>query len=71
MNKNWTVCIVASIISRLLALIAVLGFVFHMVIWTNNLHCLWLLFLLFAVELVPTYEFKTKNSENKGAKTND
>ncbi len=68
MNKNWVVCIIASIICRLLGLVAVLGFVFHMVIFTGSLHCLWLLFLLFAVDLVPTYEFKREfpvNKENK------
>lgn len=68
MNKNWTVCIIASIICRLLGLIAVLGFVYLMVIFTASLHCLWLLFLLFAVDIVPTYEFKREfpiNKENK------
>lgn len=58
MNKNWTVCIIASIICRLLGLIAVLGFVFHMVLFTCSMQCLWLLLLLFAVDIVPTYEFK-------------
>ena len=68
MNKNWTFCIIASIICRLLGLIAVLGFVFHMVLFTGSLHCLWLLFLLLAVDIVPTYEFKREfpiNKENK------
>lgn len=68
MNKNWTFCIIASIICRLLGLVAVLGFVFHMVLFTGSLHCLWLLFLLLAVDIVPTYEFKREfpiNKENK------
>lgn len=58
MTKNWTICIIASIICRLLGLVAVLGFVFHMVLFTGSLRCLWLLFLLFAVGIIPTYEFK-------------
>ncbi len=58
MSKNWTACIIASIICRLLGLVAVLAFVFAMVVFTGSLHCLWLLFLLLAVEFVPTYEFK-------------
>lgn len=64
--KNWTVCIIASIVCRLLALGAVLAFVYFMVVFTGSLGCLWLLFLLFTVELVPTYEFKHEsNKENK------
>jgi hypothetical protein len=63
--KNWTLCIIASIICRLLWLIAVLAFVYTMVVFTGSLGCLWLLFLLLAVELVPTYEFKHSNSDNK------
>ena len=64
--KNWTASIIASIICRLLGLTAVLGFVFHMVLFTGSLGCLWLLFLLLVVELVPTYEFKHEsNKENK------
>ena len=64
--KNWTVCIIASIVCRLLALVAVLAFVYFMVVFTGSLGCLWLLFLLLTVELVPTYEFKHEsNKENK------
>lgn len=59
MNKNWTVCIIASIVCRLLGLVAVLAFVFAMVVFTGSLHCLWLLFLLLAVDIVPIYEFKS------------
>lgn len=66
--KNWTICIIASIICRLLGLVAVLGFVFHMVLFTNSLHCLWLLFLLFAVDIVPAYEFKHKTSDEENNK---
>ena len=58
MNKNWAVCIIASVLGRLLGLAVIFGFVFHMVLFTNNLHCLWLLFLILAVDYVPTYEFK-------------
>jgi putative effector of murein hydrolase LrgA (UPF0299 family) len=68
MNKNWTVCIITSIICRLLGLVAVLAFVFAMVVFTGSLHCLWLLFLLLAVDIVPTYEFKREfpiEKENK------
>lgn len=56
--KNWTACIIASIVCKFLGLVAVLGFVYSMVIFTGSLQCLWLLFLLFAVDIVPTYEFK-------------
>ena len=61
--KNWTVCIIASIICRLLGFVAVLAFVYFMVVLTNSPSCLWLLFLLFAVEIIPTYEFKTGSSQ--------
>jgi hypothetical protein len=64
--KNWTTCIIASIVCRLLGLVAVLAFVYFMVVLTGSLGCLWLLFLLLAVELIPTYEFKHKNSDDKG-----
>ncbi len=63
--KNWTACIVASIVCRLLGLVAVLAFVYAMVIFTGSLHCLWLLFLIFAVDIVPTYEFNSTTKENK------
>ena len=68
MNKSWTACIIASIICRLLGLVAVLAFVYFMVVLTSSLHCLWLLFLLLAVDIVPTYEFKREfpiDKENK------
>ena len=68
MNKNWIICIIASIICRLLAIVAILAFVYFMVVFSGSLHCLWLLFLLFAVDLVPTYEFKREfpiDKENK------
>lgn len=60
MNKNWTACIITSIVARFFGLAAVLAFVSLMVIHTGSLGCLWLLFLLLAVELIPTYEFKHK-----------
>jgi hypothetical protein len=62
MNKNWTACIIASIVCRLLGLIAVLAFVYFMIVLTGSLGCLWLLFLLLAVDIIPTYEFKSHNS---------
>lgn len=66
--KNCISAIITSIICRLLGLVAVLAFVYAMVVYTGNLSCLWLLFLLLAVELVPTYEFKHKN---EGEDSND
>ena len=66
--KNWTACIIASIVCRLLGLAAVLAFVYLMVVFTGSLHCLWLLWLLFAVDIIPTYEFKREfpvDKENK------
>lgn len=63
--KNWTACIIASIVSRLLGIVAILAFVYFMVVFTGSLSCLWLLFLLLAVELIPAYEFRsTKGDEN-------
>lgn len=69
--KNWTACIIASIVCRLLGLVAVLAFVYFMVIFTGSLHCLWLLFLLLILDCIPAYEFKSNNSENKEINKND
>ena len=66
--KNWTACIIASIVCRLLGLVAVLAFVYFMVIFTGSLSCLWLLFLLLVVEIIPTYEFKHKTSDDENNK---
>ena len=63
--KNWTMCVIASIVCRLLGLVAILAFVYSMVLFTGSLGCLWLLFLLLAVDIIPTYEFKYKETENK------
>jgi hypothetical protein len=63
--KNWTACIIASIVCRLLGLVAVLAFVYFMVVLTGSLGCLWLLFLILAVEFIPTYEFKSSRDDNK------
>lgn len=62
--KNWTICLIASIICRLIGLVAVLAFVYAMVVLTGSLGCLWLLFLLLAVEFIPVYEFKHPKSDN-------
>lgn len=67
--KNWTLCIIASIVCRLLGLVAVLAFVYFMVVFMGSLSCLWLLFLILAVEFIPAYEFKTSN--NKDTKENN
>lgn len=68
MNKNWTMCIIASIVCRLLGLLAVLAFVYFMVVFKDSLGCLWLLFLLLAVQLIPTYEFKHKTFNDEDTK---
>lgn len=68
--KNYTACIIASIVCRLLGLVAVLAFVYFMVVLTGKLGCLWLLFLLFAVELVPAYEFKADNTTKSEGEKN-
>lgn len=65
MNKNWNASIITSIICRLLAIVAILAFVCFMVVFSGSLYCLWLLFLLLAVDLVPTYEFKREFPMNK------
>lgn len=69
--KNWTACIIASIVCRLLGLVAVLAFVYFMVIFTGSLHCLWLLFLVLILDCIPAYEFNSNNSENKEINKND
>lgn len=73
MKQGWTISIIISIICRLLGLMAVLAFVFGMVALTGNLHCLWLLFLLLAIDVIPVYEFTHENiKDNNGVnKTND
>ena len=58
MNKNLIPAIIITVICKLLALIAILGFVLFMVTFTGKLACLWLLWLLLAVDFIPTYEFK-------------
>ncbi len=63
--KNLTTCLIASIVCRLLGLVAVLAFVYAMVVFTGSLGCLWLLFLLLAVHIIPTYEFKHKSSDTE------
>lgn len=63
--KNYNSCIILSIICRLLAFLGVLTFVALMVIFTKSLSCLWLLFLLLAVEYIPVYEFKTQRADDK------
>ena len=67
MKRNWNICIVTSIICRLLALVAILAFVFAMVAITNNLNYLWLLFLLLAAEIVPVYNFKSQGDNDVSA----
>ena len=68
--RDWKACIITSIICRLFALVAILAFVFAMVSFTGKLSCLWLLFLLLMVELVPTYEFKSERKDDKDAESN-
>lgn len=62
--RNWNACVVASVVCRFLGILAILAFVALMVVFTGKLACLWLLFLLFAVEFIPTYEVRS-NYENK------
>jgi hypothetical protein len=69
--KNWTTCIIASIVCRLLGLVAILSFVYFMVVFTGSLHCLWLLFLILILDYIPAYEIKNKNVENEGDQPND
>lgn len=67
--KDWKACIIASVICRLLALVAILAFVFAMVWFTGKLSCLWLLFLLLVVEIVPTYEFSSERKDDRDAES--
>lgn len=66
--KNCTLCIITSIACRLLGLVAVLAFVYFMVVLTGSLGCLWLLLLLFAVTLVPVYEINREISDDEDKK---
>ena len=54
--------IIISLICRTLAFIAVLAFVFGICFFTNNLHFLWLLFLILTVEFIPVFTFKRVSS---------
>lgn len=66
--KNWNAAIIASIVCRLLGLVAILAFVYFLIVLTGSLHCLWLLFLILILDYIPTYEFKReipKDENNK------
>ena len=66
--KNWNAAIIASVVCRLIGLVAILAFVCFMVVFTGSLHCLWLLFLILILDCIPTYEFKReipKDENNK------
>lgn len=63
--KNYNSSIIASIVCRLIGLLAVLAFVYFMVVLTGKLGCLWLLFLILAVDYIPTYEFKQRASDKE------
>lgn len=56
--------IIISLICRTLAFISVLAFVFGICFFTNNLHFLWLLFLILTVEFIPVFTFKRVSSIN-------
>ena len=66
--KNWTACIIASIVCRLLGVVAILAFVYFMVVWSGSLHCLWLLCLFLVVNYIPTYESKREPSDKENTK---
>ena len=68
--KNWTLCIIASVVCRLLGFVAVLAFTYFTIVLTSSTSYLWLLLLLIAVELIPTYEFKHKTSDEEDTKEN-
>lgn len=63
-KSNITLCIIMSIIGRLLAFLGVLGFTYLMVDMTGKLGCLWLLCLLLTVDMIPTYEFKCGDKDD-------
>lgn len=54
-----------SILGRLLGLLVVLGFVAIMVISTGKLGCLWLLWLLIAVEFIPIYDIELTSEQKE------
>lgn len=56
--------IICSVICRVIVIIAVLSFVFGVVWLTNNTKFLWLLFLIFSAEFIPTYEIKPIKEQN-------
>lgn len=57
--KRFNASIITSIICRFFGIVAVLAFVYLMVVLTGKLSCLWLLWLVLTVEFIPTYEFKS------------
>lgn len=69
--KNYNSSIIASIVCRLIGLLAVLAFVYFMVVLTGKLGCLWLLFLILAVDYIPTYEFTHKSSDKENKEKNN
>jgi hypothetical protein len=71
MNKNLIPAIIITVICKLLALIAILGFVLFMITFTGKLACLWLLWLLLAVDFIPTYEIKTQPTDTPKETKND
>ena len=69
--KNYNSSIIASIVCRLIGLLAVLAFVYFMVVLTGKLGCLWLLLLILAVDYIPTYEFTHKSSDEENKEKNN
>lgn len=59
-----------GIIGRLIAFIAILGFVFGIVALSGNYEFLWLLWLLPTVEFIPTYNFTTYSDDDADTEEN-
>ena len=71
-RKNVSISAVAlcAIICKMIALVLIIAFVFTIVLITNNLKLLWLLFLVLTVKLLPDYSV-TYSRNTKGDSDTD
>lgn len=62
MNKwtSWSICIIFSIFCKLALMSFILIFTYKLIQFTGSMNCLWLLFLLLTVDLIPIYSFSSE-----------
>ena len=64
--------VIAGVICRVLAYIAILAFVFGLIYISKNYNYLWFLFLLITCEFIPIYTWKEEHEKhNKNDKDNN